>query len=58
MGSLFLAKFSEFEIEGHEHANDIDEHRKERTRKAYNPRKDGHFDCHFTMDEPIPFLRI
>ena len=38
IGSLFLAKFSEFEIEGHENANDIDEHRKERTRKAHNPR--------------------
>ena len=58
MGSLFSAKISEFEIEGHEKANDVDEPRKERTRKAYNSRKDGRFDCHFTIDEAIPFLRV
>jgi hypothetical protein len=58
MGSLFSAKFSEFEIEEHENANDIDEHGKGRTRKACSPCKDNLIDRQLTKKEAIPFLRV
>ena len=58
MGSLYLAKFSAFEIEGRENANDIGEHGKGRTRKACNPCKDDLCDRHLRVQEAIPFLRV
>ena len=58
MGSLVLAKFSEFEIEAHENANDIDEHRDERTRKACNSCKDDLSDRQLIIKEAIPLLRV
>jgi hypothetical protein len=56
MASLFLAKFSEFEIEAHENVND--EHRKERTRETCNPCEDDLSDRQLTIEEAIPFLRF
>jgi hypothetical protein len=59
MGSLFLAKISEFEIESHVNANDIDENGNERTaRKACNPCKDDLSDRQLTIKEVIPFPRF
>ena len=58
MASSVLAKFSELEIEVHENANDIDEHRKERTRKGSNPCKDDLPDRQLTTKEAFPFLRV
>jgi hypothetical protein len=58
MGFLFLANLSEFKIEGHENANDINEQGKEHTRKAYNPCKDDLFDRQLTIEEARPFLRF
>jgi hypothetical protein len=58
MGSLFLAKFSELEIEVHENANDIDEYGKERTRKGCNPCNDDISDRQLIIKEAIPSLRF
>ena len=58
MGSLFLAKISELEIEVHENANDIDEHGKERTREGCNPCKEDISDRHLIIREAIPSLRF
>jgi hypothetical protein len=58
MAFLALAKFSEIEIETNENAKDIDEHGKERTRKACNPCKDNLSDRQLIIKEAIPFLRL
>jgi hypothetical protein len=58
MAFLVLAKFSGFKIEAHENTNDIDEHGKERTRKACNPCKDDLPDRQLIIKEAIPFFRF
>ena len=58
MGFLFLAKFSEFEINAHENPNDIHEDGKERTKKTCDPCKDDLLNRLLTIEEAISFLRF